>query len=342
MYGKFFSSTFTGSMFGAGADVFAVWGYVIANTVESTVELNPKLLSAILGTPIERVESAIEFLCSPDTASRNHEEDGRRLLKQGPFQYFVVSHKNYRAIKNEDDRREYNRVKMRESRERKRQLSNQVSLTVNHSDSQLPVCAHTEAENTEAKKQKPSRVKRERATKTAIADERHATFKEAIKRYWDSKNPGIDMPWGPAEGQQLGMWLREAPHITLDQFTVFLRNRYKSDCNHGERPCQWIKWITSYGPGPTDRFKNTAKEDDNGASKPSPAKQRIDNNRRAIAEAALNLGWISPDDLVRKSGQAVPDPRSDRDDSGVHEGLRSAGPEILPPAGRGGSSGTPR
>ena len=53
MYGKIFASTFTGSMFGAGSDVFAVWGYVIANAQDSRIELNPRMLASTLGsTPL--------------------------------------------------------------------------------------------------------------------------------------------------------------------------------------------------------------------------------------------------------------------------------------------------
>jgi hypothetical protein len=107
-------------MFGAGTDVFAVWGYIIANTVNSTVEINPQLLASILGSTPERVESALEFLCAPDPRSRNDEHEGRRLLKQGPFQYYVVSHQHYRDIRNEDERRAYNRRKQAESRARRK------------------------------------------------------------------------------------------------------------------------------------------------------------------------------------------------------------------------------
>lgn len=107
-------------MFGAGTDVFAVWGYIIANTTNSTVEINPTLLASILGSTTERVEAALDFLCSPDTRSRNPDEDGRRLIKQGPFQYHVVSHQHYRDIRNEDDRRAYNRTKQAESRARRK------------------------------------------------------------------------------------------------------------------------------------------------------------------------------------------------------------------------------
>lgn len=131
MYGKFFSSTFTGSMYGAGTDIFALWGYIIANTINSTVEINPHLVAATLGTTTEAIERALEYLCAPDARSRNHDYDGRRLVQQGPFQYHVVSHQHYRAIRNEDERRAYNRQKQAESRARRKEG---VKLDVNDSD----------------------------------------------------------------------------------------------------------------------------------------------------------------------------------------------------------------
>lgn len=138
MYGKFFASAFTGSMFGAGADVFAVWGYVIANAVEGSVELNPPLLAAIIGTTPERIASAIDRLCEADLKSRNQTEQGRRLVPDGAFQYRVVNHAHYRAIRNEDDRRAYNREAKRRERAVKRNVIDSQRKSI--------VSAHTEAE----------------------------------------------------------------------------------------------------------------------------------------------------------------------------------------------------
>lgn len=152
MYGKFFSSTFSGSMLGAGPDVFSVWAYTIANTVNGLVELNPILLSAVIGMPVDRVEKAIGYLCSPDPNSRNPDQEGRRILKQGQYQYKVVSHEIYRAIRNEDERRLYNAQKQRESRAKKK-----MSMIVNDSQSKSTLSAHTEAEaETETNKDLPS------------------------------------------------------------------------------------------------------------------------------------------------------------------------------------------
>lgn len=141
MFGKFFASTFTGSMMGAGPAVFAVWSYVIANTeVDGFVELNPKLLAAIIGAPIEEMQAAIDKLCAPDPNSRNPEEEGRRLVKEGTFRYRVVSHAIYRALRNEEERRAYNREKQRESRKRRR-VNN-----VNDIQTCVPRSAHAEAD----------------------------------------------------------------------------------------------------------------------------------------------------------------------------------------------------
>lgn len=105
-------------MVGAGPCTFAVWGYVIANCKNGTVEINPTILAAILGTTKEEIEKAIEYLSAPDPASRSKVLDGRRLVKAGAFFYDVPNHATYRGIINDDERREYFRDKKREQRER--------------------------------------------------------------------------------------------------------------------------------------------------------------------------------------------------------------------------------
>ena len=132
MYGKHFSSTYTGSMIGAGLNVFAVWGYVIANTIKSRVELNPRLLAMILGCKEEEIINAIAFLEKPDPKSRSKKNDGRRLIREGEYQYFIPTHEIYRSILNEDERREYNRLKQAEHRAKiKKEEAARVKESVN-------------------------------------------------------------------------------------------------------------------------------------------------------------------------------------------------------------------
>jgi hypothetical protein len=146
MFGKYFASTFTGSMVGAGSTVFAVWGYVIANCRDGSVELNPRLLAMILGDTPESIQKAVDFLCAPDAESRTKEHDGRRLLHQGAFLYDVPNHATYRKILNEDERREYFRVKKQEERQRKKALTAGHSETVNN----VHTSQHNQKQSSEA------------------------------------------------------------------------------------------------------------------------------------------------------------------------------------------------
>lgn len=144
MYGKHFESMYTGSMFGIGPVVFAVWGYVISHTKQDAfVELNPDLLGAILGCESEQVAGALEQLSSPDPKSRSKAEGGRRLIKEGQYIYRVVNYLAYREMRNDEERRTYNREKQRQSRARRQNKSNGSSLTVNDMST---MSAHTDTE----------------------------------------------------------------------------------------------------------------------------------------------------------------------------------------------------
>lgn len=110
MYGKAFESMYEGSMVGAGAVVFAVWNYCIAKNRNGCVELNPKLVGFILGESPDEISEAISVLSSPDIASRSKDEEGRRLMKEGEYQYRMVNWEKYFGMKSAVDQREYNRV----------------------------------------------------------------------------------------------------------------------------------------------------------------------------------------------------------------------------------------
>ena len=121
MYGKAYESMYEGSMVGAGLNVFAVWNYCIAKNRLGVIELNPKLLAFILmGDQADDgvIRDAIKKLCEPDDESRSHDQAGRRLIKEGEYQYRMVNWGKYDAIKNADGLREYNRMKQREYRAR--------------------------------------------------------------------------------------------------------------------------------------------------------------------------------------------------------------------------------
>lgn len=134
MYGKHFASMYEGSMIGKGSCFFAVWGYVISHFVPDRemggqVELNPKLIAFVLGEDPAKVEEVIEDMCSPDNASRSKDRQGRKLVKIGEYAYQVVNGERYRAIRDEERRREQNREaqqKFRKKNEKKETAASAV------------------------------------------------------------------------------------------------------------------------------------------------------------------------------------------------------------------------
>lgn len=146
---------YTGSMCGVGPDIFTVWGYVISHTVNSQVELNPIYLAPILGMTAERVQGAIDFLCQPDERSRSPQDDGRRIVPEKGFAYRVPTHEMYRGLRNEEDRREYFRIKKAEQRHRDAEAASNgtaVKASSQKSKRLVKMSTHTEAEaDTEAK-----------------------------------------------------------------------------------------------------------------------------------------------------------------------------------------------
>lgn len=158
MYGKVFASCFTGSMAGAGSDVFAVWAFALANAdATGRVELNPKIIAVLIGMTEENVKNVIEKLCQPDPNSRSKELDGKRLTREGEFLYFIVNYAYYRAIQNKRSQTEYMRKYMKDKRERERkELSkyanvNVVSQAVNNVSTQAEGEVEVEGEGEEEK-----------------------------------------------------------------------------------------------------------------------------------------------------------------------------------------------
>ena len=273
------------------------------------VDMTPQAVSRRTNVPLEIVQRGILVLSSPDPESRSQGEEGRRLIpidSHRSWGWQIVNYEHYRNLRDEEARRAYFRDAKREYRSKKYADCPPASNVVKDSPTNS-----TQAEADTEAEQKHSRAKAARGKKTEAAKSRHAEFKAAILRYWESKNPGVEMPWGPAEGRNLEMWLRETPNTTLEQFVGYLRNRFKSAVTHTERPSRWIGNVTNFAGGPIDKYGKPLQESANvgsGKNQQSPASQRVEANLRAVAETAVRRGWVSADNFERPDAEAVAEP----------------------------------
>ena len=121
MFGKLFRQTYSGSMRRKGADVFAVWPYILAHgDKRHFVEIDVGIIAFEIGMTEERVEAVVKYLAGPDDESRNKAHDGRRIVNVSGKVYRIVSGDEYQKIKTSDELLEYNRRKAQESRDRRR------------------------------------------------------------------------------------------------------------------------------------------------------------------------------------------------------------------------------
>ena len=119
---------YEGSMRGAGSPFFAVWGYVISHFVPdrdmgAVVEINPEIVAFLIGEDQDVVQGVLDRMCGPDPKSRSREEEGRKLVKIGEYSYRVVNGAKYRAIRDEEQRREQNRQAQERFRRKKKKTA---------------------------------------------------------------------------------------------------------------------------------------------------------------------------------------------------------------------------
>lgn len=149
MFAKVFRTLFYGSLTGQ-SDAQLVFICLLTHCYrDGTVELPPNIIAALTGLPEDRVQAAIKVLEAPDERSRSKGQDGRRLEPLSFARWNVVNYLHYRAIRDQDDRKEQNR----QAKQRQRQSAkvSRASSMSAHAD----VDAEGEAD-AEAKKERPT------------------------------------------------------------------------------------------------------------------------------------------------------------------------------------------
>ena len=152
MYAKLFTSIYQGTLRGNSHGLLVFTNLLAHCDKSGMCDMHPRAIAEEVGLTVEQVRAALDELEAADAESRSPEEDGRRIKRMDEHRawgWFVVNYAKYRAIRDEDDRREQNRLSQERWRERNRAKSAGVSHdkppsgTVSHGK---PESAHTEAE----------------------------------------------------------------------------------------------------------------------------------------------------------------------------------------------------
>ena len=121
--------------------------------VYGIVDKHWRAISEETGLPRDRVEKAILNLEAPDPESRSPEMDGCRIVKMDAHRAWgwkIVNYGKYRSIRDEDDRREQNRIAQEKFRNKNKSKIQEVSNS-NQSKPHNPKSAQEEEEGEEDK-----------------------------------------------------------------------------------------------------------------------------------------------------------------------------------------------
>lgn len=167
-YTKLFNSILASTIWRASDTTRIVWITLLAMSDKDGIcEGSIPGLADLAHVSVEDCETALAELAAPDTYSRTSEHEGRRIEPIDGVGWQLLNHAKYRMKMSEDERREYNRRKQAEHRAKEKELkdaevSNSVneyqteSMTVNDSQSQSAMSAHTDTESKAEKKREKS------------------------------------------------------------------------------------------------------------------------------------------------------------------------------------------
>jgi hypothetical protein len=142
LYAKLFTSIYQGTLRGNSHGLLVFTNLLAHADSAGIVDIHPKAIADEVGLSEPQVRSALDLLESPDDESRSPEEAGRRIVRVDEHRAWgwrIVNHAKYRAIRNEEDRREQNRLAQAKWREKNKPI-------VSKANGASAGSAHTEAD----------------------------------------------------------------------------------------------------------------------------------------------------------------------------------------------------
>lgn len=123
MFAKIFAQIFDSSIADNYQHRHIFMDLLVLADSDGVVDKTHEAIARQTGVPLEKIRDAIAALCSPDAQSHSPGEEGRRLLpldQRRNWGWQIVNYQHYRAIRDEEARREYFRDYRRKEREEKR------------------------------------------------------------------------------------------------------------------------------------------------------------------------------------------------------------------------------
>jgi hypothetical protein len=189
MYGKLFTSLYQGTLRGCADEILVFTNLIAHADAHGCVDKHYRAIAEETGISIDRVKAAIANLEAPDPESRSPEEGGRRIIPLDDHRawgWLIVNYGKYRAIRNEDDRREQNRL----AQQRWRDKQKEVRVSTVSQDKPRSAQAEEEEEEEEEEVREVPQAAPTRKKGTRLPDPFVLTAE--MRAYAAERNPGVD------------------------------------------------------------------------------------------------------------------------------------------------------
>lgn len=236
VYAKLFASIYQGTLRGRSDSLLVFTNLLAHMDSVGHVDIHPRAIAEEVGLTLDAVRAALDELEAPDPESRSPDEDGRRIVRLDEHRAWgwrVVNGAKYRAIRNEEDRREQNRLAQERWRNKSRPASASVSRDKPRSaqvEVEVEVEVDTEEEaNTEFNSppgvpgvateppQAPARPRRAVATRPKAAPAPTAAVWDAYSAAYQTRYGAPPVRNARVNGQLAQLVARlgaeEAPHV---------------------------------------------------------------------------------------------------------------------------------
>lgn len=130
MYCKLFASLYQGTLRGKSHEILVFTNLLANCDAHGIVDKHWKAIAEEVGLTVDEVKASITALESPDPESRSPENMGIRLQRldgHRSWGWKITNYEKYRSIRNEEDRREQNRLAQQRFRENSKPPSAEVS-----------------------------------------------------------------------------------------------------------------------------------------------------------------------------------------------------------------------
>ncbi len=246
MYVKLFTSIFQGTLRGNTHGLLVFTNLLAHCDRDGFADIHPRAIAEEIGLSQDQVRAALDELEAPDPESRSPDEEGRRIVRVGQHRSWgwrIVNYGKYRDIKNDEDRREANRLAVAKHRANKAASS---PVIVGNARSSLSAQGEGYGEAEVIQPPTP-------AGSPPGASE---STEQKVKKPRAAQRPAIDRPAGVSE-QTWGDWLslrkaKRAPvtqtvvdgaHTEADKAQMSLEDFLRAWCRRGSQGLEasWLK-----------------------------------------------------------------------------------------------------